>query len=60
MGIVLRNHLIAAVHLLQHQLWGQDLGNRLGVANAYIVTPKDIERYYVTPRTFGILADFTF
>jgi outer membrane receptor protein involved in Fe transport len=38
----------------------ENLGNRLGVANAYIVTPADIERYYVTPRTFGILADFSF
>jgi outer membrane receptor protein involved in Fe transport len=38
----------------------ENLGNRLGVANAQVITPENILRYYATPRTFGILADFSF
>jgi iron complex outermembrane receptor protein len=38
----------------------ENIGNRLGISNIAFDTPAIFDRYYVTPRTFGILADFSF
>lgn len=38
----------------------ENLSNKKGISNLGVVTPTYLHRSYITPRTFGILSDFTF
>lgn len=35
-----------------------NVANKRGVANGFVISPTDIQRFYLTPRTIGILVDF--
>jgi len=38
----------------------ENIGNAKGLTNVSLATSTDLWRYYVQPRTLGVIADFAF
>lgn len=37
----------------------ENIGNKKGISNIYVNSPANLDRYYITPRTVGVLVDFS-